>query len=236
MSKAEQIIAMLDAARAEQETVYAMLSPEQRAAHGTWEKWSPKDFLGHFNFWQTYLLNTLDSLDQPPPQLEPFEVRNERNYRYYEARPYDEVYADYRASLAHVVERVQTKSDTELSEPNHFPRIANGTLQGAILGNTYSHMLSHLAELYEMLGDSARGFALQEHAAAKTIEFDPSPNNRAVTWYNLACAYAKGGHVTRTVELLREAFPLRNDLIEFSKADSDFERVRDQPEFQALYA
>ena len=236
MSKAEQLVALLEAGRAEQEKVYALFPEAQRVANGTWETWSPKDFLGHFNFWQNSLLATFDTLNQTPPELEPFNVRNERNYRYYENRPYDEVYADYRASLEKVIARVKNFSDSELSEPNHFPRLPNGTLQGTILGNTYSHMLGHLAELYGKLGDPERGLELQEEGAARAIEADPSPNNKGVTWYNLACAYGVAGKATRAVELLRQAFPLREDLREFSKQDTDFDKVRDTAEFQALYA
>lgn len=236
MSKAERLVALLGAGREEQEKVYALFPKEQRIANGTWEKWSPKDFLGHFNFWQNSLLATFDTLDEAPPELEPFNVRNERNYRHHENRPYDEVYADYRASLDKVIERVKNFSDAELSEPNHFPRLPNGTLQSAILVNTYSHMLGHLAELYGKLGEPARGFDLQEEGAARTIEADPSPNNKGVTLYNLACVYGTAGNATRAAELLRQAFPLRPDLKEFSKQDTDFDKVRGAPEFQALYA
>ncbi len=236
MSKAEQLVALLEAGRAEQEKIYAALPEAERVANGTWEKWSPKDFLGHFYFWQNSLLNVFDTLNQTPPELEPFEVRNQKNYRYQETRSYDDVYTDYRASLNNIIEHVKNFSDAELSESGHFPRLPNGSLQATILGNSYTHTLSHLGELYAKRGEPEKGFELQEQAAAKMMEFDPSPRNKGVTLYNLACAYGVAGKATRAAELLREAFLLRPDLLEFSKEDGDFNTVRDQPEFQALYA
>jgi hypothetical protein len=125
-------------------------------------------------------------------------------------------------------------SDADLGETT-FPRLPQLTLEATILGNAYTHTISHLAELYRKLGDDAMAYKIQEDAAANMLAYDPSPRTKGVTLYNLACAYALEGNVTRTVELLREAFPVRPDLIEFSKQDTDFDRVREHSEFQALY-
>lgn len=233
--KSEQLVHLLNDARNEIESLYAALPEAERARQGTWQVWSPKDFLGHFNFWQNILLQTFDTLDQAPPEQEPFDVRNKRNYRHYENAPYVQVYTDFRASLDKIIERVPSFSDEELSEPNHYPRLPNGTLQGTILANTYSHVMGHLAELYAKQGDAARGFDLQEQAAANVMELDPSPRNKGLTLYNLACAYAVANKPKRAIELLGDALKLRPDLVEFSKQDTDFNSVRNVAEFQALY-
>jgi hypothetical protein len=103
--KSEQVIALLNSARAQVDEVYARLPEAARVANGTWEAWAPKDFLGHFNFWQNSLLNNLSALDQPPQQQESFDVRNERNYRHNEFRPYADVYADYASSFEKIIAR-----------------------------------------------------------------------------------------------------------------------------------
>ncbi len=233
--KSEQLIGLLDYARDETEKFYAALPESERLANGTWETWAPKDFLAHFTFWQYQSVAVLNALDAAPPEEPPFEERNRANWLNNETRAYADIYADYTRAMNELRAGVETKSDTELSEPQHFPRLPNGSLQGNILGNAYSHTLAHIAELYSKRNSGTAGYALQEEATQKVIAFDPSPRAKGTALYNLACAYALAGNAGRTVELLREAFPLRPDLVEFSKEDGDFNLVRDVPEFQALY-
>jgi hypothetical protein len=235
-TKAEQVIDLLNYVRKQKEDFYAGLPEAVRTADGTWEKWSPKDVVGHLTFWQNSTLNALKNLEQPPPEQPPFEERNRQNYLNYEKTPWAQVDADYARTFDEIVAHTGKYSDEELTEPNHFPRITNGTLQSTILGNAYSHAVTHLSELFDKYGASTSGKQLQEQSVEKLLAFDPSPRTKGVTYYNLACYYALEGNVGRAVDLLKEAFPLRPDLVEFSKEDSDFNKVRDLPEFQALYA
>jgi hypothetical protein len=234
-SRADELVALLGYAENETQAYYDSLPEAERAANGTWEKWSPKDVLAHLFFWQDNLLKIFNSLDQAPPEEAPFEERNHNNYLRFQASPWSEVYAAYAISLDDIKARIKSFSDEELAEVKHFPRLPNNSLQATIAGNTFSHTLTHLAELVSKKGNEARGFELQEEGMQKLIRFDPSPRTKGVAYYNLACAFALSGRTARAVELLRESFPLRPDLIEFSKEDTDFNKVRDQPEFQALY-
>lgn len=233
--QADELIGLINYVRGKQEAFFATLPDAERAANGTWEVWAPKDAIAHLYFWQNNLLTTLNGLDQTPPEEEPFEVRNNKNYLHFQARPYAEVYGVYSDSLDEIIARVKGYSEEELTTPNHFPRIANGTLQNLILGNTYSHNITHLGELISKRGTIADGLKLQEEATQKWVAFDDSPQSKGTALYNLACAYALTGDATRTVELLKEGLALRPVLIEFSKEDPDFNLVREQPEFQGLY-
>lgn len=232
---AKELIGLIRYMRGEQEAYFATLSDEVRAANGTWEVWAPKDVLAHLYFWQNNLVKLLNALDQTPPQEEPFEVRNHKNYLHFQMRPYDEVYGAYANSLDEIVARIGTYSDEDLLTPNRFPRIPNGNLQNSILGNTYSHNITHLAELVSRRGTPADGQKLQETATQKLIAFDPSPRSKGTALYNLACSYALLGDAARAAELLQEGLALRPDLTEFSKEDTDFNLVRSTPEFQAVY-
>lgn len=233
--KAEQLAALLNSMRDETENFYAALPQAEREANGTWEAWTPKDVVAHLNFWQKSLLDILKSLEQTPSDAEPFEERNRKNYFNNASRPWAEVNAEFENSQNQVMALVKTFSDAELTEPNHFPRITNGTLQGTILGNTYSHAATHLSELIGKRYGAARGQQFQEHATQKLIEFDPSPHAKGVALYNLACSFALSGNSQRAIELLRQVVPLRPDLIEFSKQDTDLVSLRELPEYQALY-
>lgn len=236
MSQAQNLIALIDDIRSETERFYNSLPESERTANGSWEKWAPKDVLAHLYFWQSNLLKRLNGLDQPPPEEEPFMERNRKNYLHFESSPWSEVYAAYANSLDQILARVAKFSDTELTTPNHFPRISTGTLQTNILNNTYTHAVTHLGEIIGRRDGIAAGQELQERATQRLVEFDPSPGPKGVAFYNLACSYALAGNTKRAVELLRESFPLRPDLIQFSREDTDFDSIRSQPEFQALYA
>lgn len=238
--KSQELVALIRNVQHEQEKFFASLPEPERTANGTWQVWAPKDVLAHFTFWQNSLLDTFDNLNHPPAEQEPFEVRNHKNYLNNASRPYSDIESDYRKSLDRVLERTATFSDADLSEPRRFPRITqnlqqDSPLSGTILGNTYSHAITHLAELVGKRGDKARARELQETGTQKLIEYDPSPNTKGTALYNLACGMALSGDPPRAIELLREAFPLRPDLVEFSKQDTDFDDVRALPEFQALY-
>jgi hypothetical protein len=235
-TQAEKLTDLLNYIRRETDDYYSSLPEAERVADGTWEVWAPKDVLAHLYFWQNNLLQLMDGLQQPPSEEEPFMERNRKNFLRFVDRPWAEVNAAYTRSLDDILARISTFSDDELMTPGAFPRIVgNNTLQGTILGNTYSHTATHISELVGKRDGFASGQALQERAVAKLIAFDPSPRPKGVALYNLACSYALGGNTERAVELLREAFPLRPDLVEFSKEDTDFDAIRNQPEFQALY-
>lgn len=234
--KSDELTALLNGMHGKIEAYYNALPESKRTANGTWEVWAPKDVLAHLAFWQNNLIDIFNSLQSPPPELPPFEERNHANFLNYQMRPWAEVYAAFAGSHDKIVERVKTFSDEDLETPNRFPRITNGSLQGSILGNTFGHSATHLAELLTKSGDAKQGQELQEFVAQKTIEYDPSPRSEGVALYNLACYYALNNRTERTVELLKQAFPLRPDLQEYSRQDTDFDRVRDRPEFQALYS
>ena len=233
--KSDELVALLNDIRAKTEAYYNGLPEKVRTANGTWEVWAPKDALAHLAFWQNNLVDILNNLQSPPPEQAPFNERNHSNFLKHQSRAWSDVYNAYAASHDMIVEHIKTFSDEDLETPNRFPRIANGSLQGTILGNTVGHSATHLSELLTKNGNEKAGQDLQELVAQKTIEYDPSPRTKGVTFYNLACFYALGNHPRRTVELLKEAFPLRPDLVDFSKEDTDFDAVRERPEFQALY-
>jgi len=233
--KAEQLGALLDYVWDETEKFLASLPEAERVANGTWEKWGTKDVIAHLAYWQNSTVQVLNSLDQPSPEQEPFEARNRQNYLDCETRPWADVYAAYKNSCAEIKSRLPSFSDAELSEPEQFARISNGTLQGNLLGNTYVHSAQHLAELVGKRGAEADGQALQEEATRKLVAFDPSPRAKGTALYNLACWYALAGHSARAIELLRETFPLRPDLVEFSTQDTDLDSLRELPDYQALF-
>lgn len=63
------------------------------------------------------------------------------------------------------------------------------------------------------------------------LEIDPT---QAILYYNLACYRSLLGDKLRAIELLGEALRRDPDYRDLVPGESDFDRVRDDPEFQAL--
>lgn len=60
------------------------------------------------------------------------------------------------------------------------------------------------------------------------IEFEPE---QAICHYNLACYFALGGQVANAIEYLAQAFELRPSFRQQVAGESDFDTIRDDPEF-----
>lgn len=61
------------------------------------------------------------------------------------------------------------------------------------------------------------------------IEFEP---DQAICHYNLACYYALDGRTSNAIEYLAQAFELRPAFRQQVAGESDFDSIRDDPEFQ----
>lgn len=232
----EQLAALLNSMRAGVRSFYAGLPENERFRSGTWEVWAPKDVLAHITFWQNTTVAVLQSLDSSPPEQSPFEERNHANFLATNQKSWEEINAAYEKSLDQVLEGIGPLSEMDLTDANRFPRTDGAPLQSPVLGNCYNHTSAHLAELIGKYVGADQAQLLQEQVAEKIMAFDPSPRNRGTALYNLACFYALDGSAARAVELLQQAFQLRPDLVEWSKQDTDFDRIRNVPEFQALFS
>ena len=71
---------------------------------------------------------------------------------------------------------------------------------------------------------------------AKTAEsIDDSPEWVGVTRYNIACAQALTGELEEAIQNLSEALKLNPGLIEWSKQDPDFDSIREEEAYKAIY-
>ena len=63
---------------------------------------------------------------------------------------------------------------------------------------------------------------------------EPLNPDYAGAHYNIACAYSLKNEKTLSVEFLQKAITIDRSLIENAKMDSDFDNIRESPEFQQL--
>ncbi len=233
--KRDQLIDLLHRVHNEQENVLAELSPAERNAPSSWEKWAPKDMLAHIVFWEKRFLEDCQQLDDEPRRPVDFNQLNRENFARNAPRSPEEIYAKAERVFAELVAQVETRDDDELMQPDRYRRFNGNPFSTRLINNIAMHTITHLVQFCDERGDAARARRINEEGVAAVLAFDDSPAFRGVTLYNLACFYSLHGEPNRAVELLRQSLALRADLVEFSKQDTDLIPLHDLPEYQALY-
>jgi hypothetical protein len=110
------------------------------------------------------------------------------------------------------------------------------TTAEALVRNSYSHPRIHLAGYHLDRGDTRRAHVIYEETAAELRGADATPHILGAALCNLAGARVAQGRLDDAFDLLDEALPMRTDLAAPVSTDSDFEKLRDSPRFQALVA
>jgi hypothetical protein len=67
------------------------------------------------------------------------------------------------------------------------------------------------------------------------MALDESPSWQGVAVYNLACFYALAGEKEQSISNLKEALRLNPALTDWSKQDPDFDSIREDSEYSAIY-
>ncbi len=234
-----RLLELLRRAHTDEQALVSSLSAEERAAAGTPEHWSPKDMVAHITYWRERLTQRLTARARGESfsELTDGEV-DERNAEIFEThreRGWDQVQAYAERVFDQLVALITQFSEQELSDPTPVGWYNNRSLLESIVGNSYMHPETHVAGFYLERGDLPRARQMQEDMAEALIHIDGSSNLRATALYNLGCFYALTGESAKAIELLRQALPLRADLVEWSKQDTDLVSLHALPEYQGLY-
>jgi hypothetical protein len=104
-----------------------------------------------------------------------------------------------------------------------------------ILGNIYMHPIIHLSEWYIKRGNPARAAETYQEMTRQVISLDDSPGWQGTIRYNNACSFSLLGDKETAINELREALKLNPDLTEWSRQDPDFEPIRSEDGYKALY-
>lgn len=234
-----RLIDLLRRAHDDEQALLASLTPEERAATGTPERWSAKDIVAHIAFWKDRLIQHLAerARGESGPELQDSEVDqvNTGAFERNRTRSWEQVQADLESTFNRLLEMVSQFSEGQLTDPTPVGWYSNRPLLTAIVGNSYGHPEHHVMDFYLHRGDRASAVRIAEAATQEEMSVDTSPRSRGTALYNLACFYALNGDAGRAIELLRQAFPLRPDLVEWSKQDGDLTSLRELPEYQSLY-
>jgi len=221
---------LLTRGQADQDSLAARLSPEERAARGELHAWSAKDHVAHNNFWRQDAVRSLQAaLDGGAlPDLEDTQTLNDRVFVQQRETPWEALVAE--------TERL---SPDDLIQRDRYPwqqGERGSSLERLILTNWYEHPAEHWGDIYQSRNEFDRALEIRQVVVATVSElFAHDPTTYGYVIYNLGCFYARNGRSELAIGAIREALPRVPSLVEWSKQDPDLDALREIPEFQALY-
>ncbi len=234
-----QILMLLRFERDQELLMVARLSDAERTAPSDPDHWTAKDDLANIVLWkelQSQALATILRGDAPSVWTsEKVKAVNDDGFLRFKDHTFQEVQA--KAAQVHdaFIAQVERLSDEELNDPLHFAWQEGEPLRGETLGNGLWHPCTLLSAFYLASDRQAAALQLQEDLLATVRATDMPAENFGIVVYNAACFFARNGQAERALQLLPEALRLRPTLVELSKHDEDFDALRTDPRFQALY-
>ncbi len=232
-----QLLDLFDWAYREKLAFLDSLTAAERDIPGAVDAWGSKDLLTHSLYWESRMMDNLMRTDgERPPQIDDIDHENARIFEEMHGMTWDEVRALLDATHQRIADYITATPDGVLSGSEHSPWRDNRAIWQGIMGNTVSHTLLHLAQWHAEHGRRDAATRMQELLAERVIALDDSTDLRGVTLYNLACYYSLAGYKEKAIARLTEALISYPNLTEWSKEDPDFNSIREDPEFQAIYS
>jgi hypothetical protein len=228
------LVELLEATRATERDLYAILPAETRDATGTIGEWSAKDVLAHLGAWRAIEARRLEATarNEPfsPGDPDTHERIDDSNARLYAERAgwsWDRVDAQADASVEALIEAINLSNHDVLCE-------CDGTVAG-IGANGANHAMAHLSDVVRLAATEAA--AERYHAFAHELEAILArrhlrPRDSGVMLYNIACHHAVTGDLDEARRLLRVAFSLHPVLKDAAPNDPDLTALR--PELPSL--
>lgn len=236
-----RILSLLEFARRQEQQMVNGLSDAERNAKGTLDSWEAKDFLVNILLWkrlQTQKLVTVLRGEQPPVWRDAQLAHqiNHQAFLDFEDRDFQEVLAEAERVYKAFIAQVERLSEEELTDPDHYAWQEGEPLWGETLGNGLWHPCHQLTNFYLHSGRREQALQLQEALLETVRRAALPPEDLGVAMYNQICMYATNGWPEKALQLLPEALQLRPTLIEWSKHDTDLDRLRADPAFQAIFS
>ena len=214
----------------------AALSEEDRNADGTLEQWTAKDNVAHNSYWRKrHADDVLDVLAGKSPIEEDEDEINEKVYAQFRDQSWDEVDALLDTSLERMGVALAKLSEDDLQSDEFYPWDQGRSLWRELVVNMYTHPIIHLSEWHIKRGNAKHAAEMYREMTSQLATLDDSPDWQGTIRYNNACSFSLLGDKETAINELREALKLNPDLTEWSKQDPDFEPIRNEAGYKALY-
>lgn len=222
-SLADDLVEMLTMTRAAERDVFGALAPEVRDRPLREGDWSPKDHQAHLTAWKGCQADRLAAARTQGQLPEWQGEEDEINARLQAERAgwtWEALVEEADAVTQRLVDEVRA-ADPDLIRTGE--RLLDGTF-----GNGAFHAQQHFLWLQAAdIGlDESRVMTFVDAVERLIGESDLPERDRGTAIYNSACFHAVAGRLDRARDLLREAFPLRPDLVDFAREDGDLVELR----------
>jgi hypothetical protein len=214
----------------------AALSDEEHNAEGTFERWTAKDSIAHNAYWRKQHAEDVLAVlaGKTPPQMEDDQINREVYSRYMD-QSWEEVDTLVDSSLQRMGEAIKSLSEDDLQRDDFYPWEQGRPLWREIVSNIYTHPILHLSDWHIKGGNPARAAEMYREMTSQLTSLDDSPDWQGTIRYNNACSLSLLGEKETAIEELREALRLNPGLTEWSRQDPDFEPIRSEAGYKALY-
>jgi uncharacterized protein (TIGR03083 family) len=152
MTSAE-LVAALEAARAEMDAALAGLSDAQLTAPGAAGDWSVKDVLSHLTAWEAELVTGLakfrrgQSAGKTDYTSAEIQAQNTRWHAENQGRPLERVLADFRGVRKQTLRQIEALTKTDLNAPR--PWLRQQTIVDWVKSWVLEHEIEHARHLAE---------------------------------------------------------------------------------------
>ncbi|MGD8402444.1 MAG: ClbS/DfsB family four-helix bundle protein [Anaerolineales bacterium] len=232
----DKLIELLEKGDRLEKDFMASLSAEERDANGTFEHWSPKDIVAHNYYWRKHHAeDALEVLAKKSPTQNDEDEINAEVYTQYKDKSWGEIETLIETGLKRMREAIDGLSEDELQSDKFYPWDQGRPLWRELVTNIYTHPIIHLSEWYIKKGNPSRAAEMYQEMTDQLATLDNGPEWQGTIRYNNACSFSLLGDKEKAINELREALKLNPRLTEWSQEDSDFEPIRDEPEYKALY-
>jgi hypothetical protein len=221
----DQLVEMLTLTRDVERDAFGALAADVRDRPLREGDWSPKDHQAHLTAWKSRQADRFEAARTQAQLPEWQDEEDEINARLQAQRAdwtWDAVVEEADAVSERLLNEVRA-ADPELIRTGE--RLLDGTF-----GNGAFHAQQHFIWLQAAdIGlDEARVMDFVDAIERLIRASDLPDRDRGTAIYNSACFHALAGRLDRARTLLREAFPLRSDLVDFAREDGDLVELRNE--------
>ena len=222
----DDLIAMLQAARAAEHDLFAMLDEAAVTRPGTLGEWSAKDVLLHLAAWRAiearrlHATRTGQPFDASDPALDaPIDESNAALHARHADLSWGDAELQADASVEALLGAIGQSSNEILCE-------CHDSIAG-IGANGVNHAIAHLSDVAAFARGQERYDVMARQVEAVLHRGHLPPRDSGVLLYNIACHHALSGHPDDARRTLRAAFAQRRDLVEAARDDPDLAAIRD---------
>lgn len=234
MDRKKQIISLTNYSLEIIHELLSQFSIEELEKAGFVDHWSIKDHMAHIAYWLDRFNHRLIKRDKNYKDITDVDKENARIWELYHATEWKVVHSKLEKAYMDIIQHLRLLSEDDLTAKDILYPPEDRPLWNSILSSTCMHTITHVGQIYNENGNFKKSVDIMDKIFEDLQSLDSTPRWRGTNIYNLACLHTLSGNHEKALELLRESFNLRPDLVEFSSKDTDLDLLRENVLFHEL--